>query len=211
MKFHPDQNGGDVFFEDMFKLINEAYTILGDAASRKTYDERLRGSAGPSASSSQNSSDEVRRKEEELRRKEEEIRRKEYDFYQQQQNQEYWAQHEYEAPVQARKSFAVANVVVLLVIAGSLYYLYTLYGDKLFGSEKKNTEQVDPDSYQQNQKKKVQPKKNQYYNKWNKPKQYYKPKPAAPQNQPAPAPVDNPAPPPSAPEQTTPPPTGGGF
>jgi hypothetical protein len=37
-KFHPDMNGGDKFFEDRFKDIQEAYEVLSDEARRKLYD-----------------------------------------------------------------------------------------------------------------------------------------------------------------------------
>ena len=38
-KLHPDVNPGDKAAESKFKEINEAYEVLGDAASRKKYDE----------------------------------------------------------------------------------------------------------------------------------------------------------------------------
>ena len=38
LKFHPDQNGGDKFFEERFKDIQEAYEILSDVDKRKQYD-----------------------------------------------------------------------------------------------------------------------------------------------------------------------------
>jgi hypothetical protein len=43
LKFHPDQNNGDKFFEERFRDINEAYETLSDNAKRKTYDEILSG------------------------------------------------------------------------------------------------------------------------------------------------------------------------
>ena len=36
--YHPDLNGGDASLSEKFKDINEAYEILGNAASRKKYD-----------------------------------------------------------------------------------------------------------------------------------------------------------------------------
>ena len=41
IKFHPDQNNGDKFFEERFKDILEAYETLSNDVKRKIYDERL--------------------------------------------------------------------------------------------------------------------------------------------------------------------------
>ncbi len=40
LKFHPDKNGGDEFFTERFKEIQEAYETLIDTAKRKVYDEK---------------------------------------------------------------------------------------------------------------------------------------------------------------------------
>ena len=37
-KFHPDLNNSDPFFEEQFKLVNEAYEVLSDPWSRSSYD-----------------------------------------------------------------------------------------------------------------------------------------------------------------------------
>jgi len=39
LKFHPDKNPGDLYFEGMFRQIQEAYAILGDPEKRKKYDQ----------------------------------------------------------------------------------------------------------------------------------------------------------------------------
>lgn len=38
MKFHPDMNNGDEFFENMFKQLQQAYEVLGSESSRRAYD-----------------------------------------------------------------------------------------------------------------------------------------------------------------------------
>lgn len=38
IKFHPDKNNGDIFFENMFKQIQEAYEILRNTQSRVEYE-----------------------------------------------------------------------------------------------------------------------------------------------------------------------------
>ncbi|MCU0394116.1 MAG: DnaJ domain-containing protein, partial [Thermoflexibacter sp.] len=42
LKFHPDKNEGDKFFEDRFKEIQEAYEVLVDEARRKIYDANFK-------------------------------------------------------------------------------------------------------------------------------------------------------------------------
>ena len=56
-KFHPDTNQGDAKAAERFKEISEAYTVLGDEAKRKQYDEMRRlgafqgfGGGGPAGS-----------------------------------------------------------------------------------------------------------------------------------------------------------------
>jgi len=41
LKFHPDKNPGDQYFEDWSKKINEAFAILGNPASRAAYDQQF--------------------------------------------------------------------------------------------------------------------------------------------------------------------------
>ncbi|MEC5156221.1 J domain-containing protein [Chryseobacterium sp. MP_3.2] len=41
LKYHPDKNPNDDFFENRFREIQEAYDILGDKEKRRIYDENL--------------------------------------------------------------------------------------------------------------------------------------------------------------------------
>jgi len=84
MKFHPDKNGGDVFFEKMFKEINSAYEILGNANRKIIYDGKLKRQEGAyqknNTSYSYNrskTSEEKKREEERARRRKEEEKKKE--------------------------------------------------------------------------------------------------------------------------------------
>lgn len=71
VKFHPDKNDGDKFFEERFKDIQEAYSILSHEMKRQQYDSQLRGS------NTEGFDDSILRKyEEELEKKEEEIKRR---------------------------------------------------------------------------------------------------------------------------------------
>lgn len=72
LKFHPDKNDGDKFFEERFKEIQEAYEVLSNPQKRNSYDQVYKNSSNNHWSKEE----ELRRREEELRRKEEELKRK---------------------------------------------------------------------------------------------------------------------------------------
>ena len=38
MEYHPDKNKGDKTHEELFKKVNDAYSVLSDAEKRKMYD-----------------------------------------------------------------------------------------------------------------------------------------------------------------------------
>lgn len=80
VKFHPDKNQGDLFFEERFKDIQEAYSTLSDSIKRISYDAALQRSQsqGFEGNEAIRKQEERLRKEfeEALKRKEEEIRRK---------------------------------------------------------------------------------------------------------------------------------------
>lgn len=74
LKFHPDKNNGEKYFEERFKEIQDAYEILSDSIKRKNYNIELNRYRS-SRTNKNKEEDELKRKySEELRRKEEEIR-----------------------------------------------------------------------------------------------------------------------------------------
>ncbi len=76
LKFHPDKNDGDKYFEDKFKEIQEAYEVLSVPGKRKAYDEKLRHFKHSDFSAFKSKEEELRRREEDLKRREEELKRK---------------------------------------------------------------------------------------------------------------------------------------
>lgn len=93
LKFHPDKNGGDKFFEERFKDIQEAYEILSDPAKKARYDAQYSSffaNQGNSYSQYQNYEeqiqkeyDQIRNMREQLNRKEQELKNKEEKLKQQ--------------------------------------------------------------------------------------------------------------------------------
>jgi curved DNA-binding protein CbpA len=76
LKYHPDKNQSDKYFEERFKDINEAYGILNDTEKRKTYDyQRMFFYKNNS-----NSGDDLRQKEENLNRREADLNSREHEL-----------------------------------------------------------------------------------------------------------------------------------
>lgn len=76
LKFHPDTNSGDKYFEERFKDIQEAYETLSDAIKREDYDYKLNEFRSFKSNSEilKNHEEKLKRKfEEELKRREEEM------------------------------------------------------------------------------------------------------------------------------------------
>jgi curved DNA-binding protein CbpA len=83
LKFHPDKNNGESYFELMFKNINEAHEVLMNDAKRADYDFQFK-QFSDSENNSYARQAEMRQREEELRRKQEELLRKEQELKSQQ-------------------------------------------------------------------------------------------------------------------------------
>lgn len=83
LKFHPDKNEGEKYFEEMFKAILEGYEILSDTEKRKSYEIELKEfkSSKTNRDSLRNSEEKFKKKYEEQKRKsEEEFQKKENDI-----------------------------------------------------------------------------------------------------------------------------------
>ena len=83
LKFHPDKNEGEKYFEEMFKAILEGYEILSDTEKRKSYEIKLKEfkSSKINRDSLRNSEEKFKKKYEEQKRKsEEEFQKKENDI-----------------------------------------------------------------------------------------------------------------------------------
>ncbi len=82
LKFHPDKNEGEKYFEEMFKAILEGYEILSDTEKRKSYEIRLN-----EFKSSKTNRDSLRNSEETFKKKYEEQKRKiEFEFQKKENN-----------------------------------------------------------------------------------------------------------------------------
>lgn len=80
LKFHPDKNNGEKFFEDRFKEIQEAYETLYNQSKRSVYDNKLKAyNSDRNTNRDSNGNEQEKWKaKEEYQRREEEIR-KEYN------------------------------------------------------------------------------------------------------------------------------------
>lgn len=78
VKFHPDKNDGDKFFEERFKDIQEAYETLSNSIKKASYDLKFQSGQPSNNNDSFNKYEEELKKkfDEELRKKEDEIKRK---------------------------------------------------------------------------------------------------------------------------------------
>ena len=79
LKFHPDKNDGDIFFEERFKDIQQAYEILSNFEKRNEYDLKYSLQENSNNNTHDNKQYEdilKKRYEAELKKQEEEIKRK---------------------------------------------------------------------------------------------------------------------------------------
>jgi len=116
IKFHPDKNNGDKFFEERFKDIQEAYDALSDSNKRRNYDNNFKRNATGNSQSSSSFEENLKKEFEqelykrkrehtdELNRKErehnEELRRKEKEHLEQLERAKEETKRKYQTPEQ---------------------------------------------------------------------------------------------------------------
>lgn len=103
MKFHPDKNDGDKFFEDRFKVIQEAYETLSDTLKRQSYDNLFKNNNSTKADAERLRSFETELKnkfEQEYNKKKEELRNK---FEKEFEKREDEIKRKYQTPEQKRQ------------------------------------------------------------------------------------------------------------
>ncbi len=131
-KYHPDKNQGDKYFEERFKDINEAYNILSNIESRKTYDyQRLtyyqkykNGKADDQSTDNKNNYNKT--KEEDLRRREEKVKEKERELV----DKESQMKNQFETFKRDRDNAKLKNksktfILILALVIASLISLYS--------------------------------------------------------------------------------------
>ncbi|MDP1814117.1 MAG: DnaJ domain-containing protein [Leadbetterella sp.] len=79
LKFHPDKNPDDKYFEQRFKEINEAYSILGNSEKRAVYDEEFENFFSENKDF-QDIADYLRKEAEKLKREKENFEREKANF-----------------------------------------------------------------------------------------------------------------------------------
>lgn len=82
MKFHPDKNQGDPFFEDRFKAILEAYEVLSDSTKRNAYNAEFNSYfSGKSNHQYANYAEQIKREyQEQLKKIKNEFEKKDREF-----------------------------------------------------------------------------------------------------------------------------------
>jgi curved DNA-binding protein CbpA len=82
MKFHPDKNQGDSFFEERFKEIQEAYEVLADSIKRSAYNAHYSANtSGGNAHQFVNFAEQIKREyEERLRKLKGDLDKKDQEF-----------------------------------------------------------------------------------------------------------------------------------
>jgi curved DNA-binding protein CbpA len=134
IKFHPDKNNGDKFFEEMFKKINDANEILSNTIRRRQYDILLKDFEKEKRTANNDilrkeadwlkKQEELNRKEEEWRKKQEELDRKEKVLKDQEAHQMFI--HVKPVSLIVDKKFVNWRIIGVLVI-GIIFVFAVLY------------------------------------------------------------------------------------
>lgn len=136
IKFHPDKNEGDEYFSQMFRQVNDAYTLLSDDAKRKNYDQHLKEQAWSEI------------EKQRLFQKERELNRRESELNRPRSQSKFATENINNPPVKASHSgtfqLKIYHVKYFLwvVIAYLCYSIGSSGADKNVSSEKSHTQQT---------------------------------------------------------------------
>ena len=96
LKFHPDMNKGDKFFEDRFKDVNEANDVLSDPEKRKAYDYQFQNFNQSRRANSTSNDAETKKREEDLAKQRRAFEEERLRFEKEKREQAFKAQQEAE-------------------------------------------------------------------------------------------------------------------
>lgn len=130
-KFHPDFNQGDIFFEEKFKEIQEAYEILSNDEKRKNYDSKNRQKERSNNYSKNKQEEELKAKTDEFKKQKEHFKKWEESLREKEEN--------IKQKVSIHKKQKIAIAILTMCLIGAIFSLgFFVYNDKNKTSKNEN-------------------------------------------------------------------------